>query len=59
MESAFAKPTNEVLAAFEVDPKAGLTDEQITELRNKHGKNCMLQRAILENNQVDVYANLL
>ncbi|KAI2784707.1 calcium-transporting ATPase sarcoplasmic/endoplasmic reticulum type [Daldinia loculata] len=39
MESAFAKPTNEVLAAFEVDPKAGLTDEQITELRNKHGKN--------------------
>ncbi|KAI0135428.1 calcium-transporting ATPase sarcoplasmic/endoplasmic reticulum type [Daldinia grandis] len=39
MESAFAKPTKEVLAAFEVDPKAGLTDEQITELRDKHGKN--------------------
>ncbi|KAK6954501.1 hypothetical protein Daesc_004468 [Daldinia eschscholtzii] len=39
MESAFAKPTNEVLAEFNVDPKAGLTDEQIAELRNKHGKN--------------------
>ncbi|KAG4220417.1 hypothetical protein PC116_g31104, partial [Phytophthora cactorum] len=39
MESAFAKPTDEVLAEFNVDPKAGLTDEQIAELRNKHGKN--------------------
>ncbi|KAI1804099.1 calcium-transporting ATPase sarcoplasmic/endoplasmic reticulum type [Daldinia bambusicola] len=39
MESAFAKSTDEVLAAFNVDPKAGLTDEQIAELRNKHGRN--------------------
>ncbi|KAI1481692.1 hypothetical protein K445DRAFT_315097 [Daldinia sp. EC12] len=39
MESAFAKPTDEVLAEFNVDPKAGLTDEQIAELRNKHGRN--------------------
>ncbi|KAI1466753.1 calcium-transporting ATPase sarcoplasmic/endoplasmic reticulum type [Daldinia caldariorum] len=39
MESAFAKPTDEVLAAFNVDPKAGLADEQIAELRNKYGRN--------------------
>ncbi|KAI1088544.1 calcium-transporting ATPase sarcoplasmic/endoplasmic reticulum type [Rostrohypoxylon terebratum] len=39
MESAFAKPIHEVLANFKVDPKSGLVDEQIVELRNKYGKN--------------------
>ncbi|OTB06670.1 hypothetical protein M426DRAFT_54805 [Hypoxylon sp. CI-4A] len=39
MESAFARPTHEVLANFQVDAKTGLTDEQVARLRSKYGKN--------------------
>ncbi|RYP74639.1 hypothetical protein DL771_002905 [Monosporascus sp. 5C6A] len=39
MESAFAKPIPDVLGHFGVDPKSGLTDEQVVKLREKHGRN--------------------
>ncbi|KAI1382096.1 calcium-transporting ATPase sarcoplasmic/endoplasmic reticulum type [Hypoxylon crocopeplum] len=39
MENAFAKPIPEVLVNFGVDAKAGLSDEQIVELRTKYGRN--------------------
>jgi magnesium-transporting ATPase (P-type) len=39
MENAFAKTIDEVLSAFDVDPKKGLTDEQVEQLRVKYGKN--------------------
>ena len=41
MESAFARPIQAVLDHFQVDLKTGLTDEQVVELRIKHGKNGM------------------
>ncbi|CAJ2501695.1 Uu.00g045480.m01.CDS01 [Anthostomella pinea] len=41
MESAFAKPTQAVLANFGVDAKDGLSYEQVVELRSKHGKNAI------------------
>ncbi|KAL1839154.1 hypothetical protein VTJ49DRAFT_1810 [Mycothermus thermophilus] len=41
MESAFAKPINEVLGAFDVNPKTGLTDDQVKRLRAKYGKNAI------------------
>lgn len=40
MESAFAKPVGDVLANFNVNEATGLSDSQVTELRNKHGRNC-------------------
>lgn len=40
MESAFLTPISKVLGHFQVDEHAGLTDKQVTELRNKHGRNC-------------------
>lgn len=39
MENAFARPTRDVLASLEVDVAQGLTDEQVIDLRSKHGKN--------------------
>ncbi|EWY94606.1 hypothetical protein ACKRZS_008298 [Fusarium odoratissimum] len=39
MESAFAKPVGDVLANFNVNEATGLSDSQVTELRNKHGRN--------------------
>lgn len=39
MENAFARSTDEVLSTFGVKASAGLTDTQVKELRNKHGKN--------------------
>ncbi|RYP27753.1 hypothetical protein DL767_007528 [Monosporascus sp. MG133] len=39
MESTFAKPIPDVLGHFGVDPKSGLTDEQVAKLREKHGRN--------------------
>ncbi|RYP56185.1 hypothetical protein DL769_009951 [Monosporascus sp. CRB-8-3] len=39
MEGAFAKPIPDVLGHFGVDPKSGLTDEQVVKLRGKHGRN--------------------
>lgn len=39
MEDAFAHPIGQVLGHFKVDSKAGLTDAQVLEQRNKHGKN--------------------
>ncbi|KAI3328866.1 putative calcium P-type ATPase [Xylariaceae sp. AK1471] len=41
MENAFAKPIQAVLDHFRVDPKNGLTDEQVVELRIKHGRNAI------------------
>ncbi|KAH9909414.1 calcium-transporting ATPase sarcoplasmic/endoplasmic reticulum type [Xylariomycetidae sp. FL2044] len=41
MESAFAKPTKDVLSNFGVNPKDGLTEEQVLALRTKHGKNAI------------------
>jgi hypothetical protein len=39
MENAFAQPVDKVLAHFQADPKDGLTDTQVTQLRNKYGSN--------------------
>ncbi|CAH0001052.1 unnamed protein product [Clonostachys byssicola] len=39
MESAFARPIQDVLHEFRVDPDAGLTDSQVSESRSKHGSN--------------------
>ncbi|TDZ27094.1 Calcium-transporting ATPase sarcoplasmic/endoplasmic reticulum type [Colletotrichum spinosum] len=39
MESAFASPTEKVLSTLGVNPKTGLTDEQVIVSRTKHGKN--------------------
>ncbi|KAI2635924.1 putative calcium P-type ATPase [Xylaria nigripes] len=41
MEGAFAQPIQAVLDHFRVDPKTGLTDEQVIDLRSKHGKNAI------------------
>jgi hypothetical protein len=41
MENAFAKPTGDVLAELGVNPATGLTDEQVSRQRAKHGKNGM------------------
>ncbi|KAI0164878.1 putative calcium P-type ATPase [Xylariaceae sp. FL1272] len=41
MESAFTKPTQAVLDNFHVDPKLGLADAQVIELRTKYGKNAI------------------
>ncbi|KAI0019550.1 calcium-transporting ATPase sarcoplasmic/endoplasmic reticulum type [Xylariomycetidae sp. FL0641] len=41
MENAFAKPIEAVLGHFGVDAAAGLTDEQVIDLRTKHGKNAI------------------
>ncbi|KAI5927783.1 calcium-transporting ATPase sarcoplasmic/endoplasmic reticulum type [Camillea tinctor] len=41
MESAFARPIQAVLANFGVDAHNGLTDEQVIDLRTKHGKNAI------------------
>lgn len=41
METAFAKPAGDVLASFNVNENTGLSDAQVTELRSKHGRNCM------------------
>ncbi|KAI0389359.1 putative calcium P-type ATPase [Xylariaceae sp. FL0594] len=41
MESAFARPIQAVLDHFQVDPKTGLTDAQVVELRVKHGRNAI------------------
>ena len=39
MDDAFARPIDQVLANFKVDERAGLSDKQVEELRNKFGKN--------------------
>ncbi|KAH7133511.1 hypothetical protein EDB81DRAFT_103324 [Dactylonectria macrodidyma] len=39
MEDAFARPADDVLANFNVDSVDGLSDAQVAELRNKHGRN--------------------
>ncbi|GAW16009.1 hypothetical protein ANO14919_054310 [Xylariales sp. No.14919] len=41
MENAFAQPIQAVLNHFQVDPKTGLADGQVTKLRAKHGKNAI------------------
>lgn len=42
MESAFARPVDDVLANFDVNQTSGLSDAQVDELRKKHGRNCTL-----------------
>ncbi|KAF7537887.1 hypothetical protein G7Z17_g12764 [Cylindrodendrum hubeiense] len=39
MEDAFAHPADEVLANFNVNSIEGLSDAQVADLRNKHGRN--------------------
>jgi hypothetical protein len=39
MDNAYALPIDAVLANFKVEEHNGLTDNQVTELRNKHGRN--------------------
>lgn len=39
MDNAYAKPADEVLVHLGVDRTSGLTDEQVTRSRAKHGKN--------------------
>lgn len=41
MESAYARPIEQVLSTFDVEPETGLTDAQVVALREKHGSNCM------------------
>lgn len=41
MDNAFAKPIDGVLSTLGVDRTTGLTDEQVSRLRAKHGKNGM------------------
>ncbi|KAG7293090.1 hypothetical protein NEMBOFW57_003136 [Staphylotrichum longicolle] len=41
MDNAFAKPIERVLGTLGVSPTAGLTDEQVSQSRAKHGKNAI------------------
>ncbi|KAH6634353.1 hypothetical protein B0J18DRAFT_391307 [Chaetomium sp. MPI-SDFR-AT-0129] len=41
MENAFAKPVDGVLSTLGVDKTTGLTDEQVSRLQAKHGKNAI------------------
>ncbi|KAB5580165.1 putative calcium P-type ATPase [Coniochaeta sp. 2T2.1] len=41
MEGAFAKPADQVLGHFGVDAATGLTEQQVRDLRAKHGKNAI------------------
>ncbi|KAK1832877.1 calcium-transporting ATPase [Podospora conica] len=41
MDNAYAKPADEVLVHLGVDKTSGLTDEQVTRSRAKHGKNAI------------------
>ncbi|KAK4151468.1 hypothetical protein C8A00DRAFT_35872 [Chaetomidium leptoderma] len=41
MDDAFAKPIDEVLGTLGVNAATGLTDEQVSRLRAKHGKNAI------------------
>ncbi|CAM1507257.1 Fc.00g068980.m01.CDS01 [Cosmosporella sp. VM-42] len=41
MDNAFACPVDEVLATFDVDQNTGLSDGQVNELRQKHGRNAI------------------
>ncbi|KUI66000.1 Sarcoplasmic/endoplasmic reticulum calcium ATPase 3 [Cytospora mali] len=43
MENAFSKPIDEVLSTLGVQASTGLTDAQVTKLRNKHGKNAIAE----------------
>ncbi|PHH71429.1 hypothetical protein CDD80_5286 [Ophiocordyceps camponoti-rufipedis] len=41
MDNAFARPITAVLAEFQVDEQKGLSDSQVRQLRNKHGRNAI------------------
>lgn len=41
MDNAFARPITAVLAEFQVDEHKGLSDSQVRQLRNKHGRNAI------------------
>ncbi|KAM0451349.1 hypothetical protein ACHAPV_005334 [Trichoderma viride] len=41
MDNAYALPIDAVLANFSVKEKTGLTDNQVSELRNQHGRNAI------------------
>lgn len=41
MDAAYAQTIHKVLSTFGVDPAAGLSEDQISKLRAKHGRNCM------------------
>ncbi len=48
MDNAYALPVDEVLGSFAVDAAAGLTDTQVADLRQKHGKNGMRPTLLLD-----------
>jgi Ca2+ transporting ATPase len=41
MDNAFARPVDQVLAEFQVDVGAGLTNAQVKQSREKHGRNAI------------------
>ncbi|KAK3942731.1 putative calcium P-type ATPase [Diplogelasinospora grovesii] len=41
MENAFAKPIDQVISSLGVNPRTGLTDEQVASSRAKHGRNAI------------------
>ncbi|PHH51954.1 Calcium-transporting ATPase sarcoplasmic/endoplasmic reticulum type [Ceratocystis fimbriata CBS 114723] len=43
MESAFAKPIEDILSAFNVSADKGLSDQQVIDLRAKHGRNSIAE----------------
>lgn len=49
MESAFAHPVRDVLANFNVKDTSGLSDAEVENLRNKHGRNCTLSSTLIMN----------
>jgi magnesium-transporting ATPase (P-type) len=46
MENAYTKTPAEALKHFQVTEEKGLSEQQVKELRAKHGKNCMLAHAM-------------
>ncbi|KAK4184454.1 hypothetical protein QBC35DRAFT_505918 [Podospora australis] len=49
MDNAFAKSNEEVLSTLGVNPTTGLTDEQVSTLQAKHGKNGMSSTTMRRN----------
>jgi magnesium-transporting ATPase (P-type) len=45
MENAYTRTPAEALQHFQVTEEKGLSEQQVKELRAKHGKNGMLERA--------------
>jgi hypothetical protein len=62
MDSTFAHPVDEVLAHFGTNATDGLTEAQVQDLREKHGRNCKKMRSTCKTLLPDficVVANIL